>query len=337
MDHNHAYRRYTEIDRCFNSKKKYWTKKEILQALRNKDFDISDSTFDKDIWNMRYETSLPFQNAPIKYISKSQPWHYSEPFSISIPVDDYEMHALDVAARTLNQFKDIEFFTHFSGAVDKVIRFVKQVKATRDENSQPFILFEKAPYLRGYEYLDSILNAIENKCCMQLNYQRFGHDDSYSVELHPYFVKEFHNRWYIVGYLEERKDLRTFALDRIQDISLCATTYIPNTSVDPEDYFKDFIGINFMDRKIEIVKLSFTIEQGYYIKTQHLHRSQVDSEGGPDEVVIDLNLIVNHELKMQILSFGDQVKVLAPTSLAEEIAAISRRVVESYDSNPRKS
>lgn len=76
-------------------------------------------------------------------------------FSISIPVDDEEVLALEVAVRTLNQFKDIEYFNQFTGAVDKVIRFVKQIKANRDVNNAPFILFEKVPYLRGYEYLDA--------------------------------------------------------------------------------------------------------------------------------------------------------------------------------------
>lgn len=337
MDHNHAYRRYMEIDRLLNSRKKYWTKQELLQSLRDKDFRVSESTFDKDIWNMRFETSLPFLNAPIKYISKSKPWHYSEPFSITIPVDDEEMQALEVAARTLNQFKDIEYFSQFAGAVDKVIRFVKQVKTNRDEQSIPYILFEKVPYLRGYEYLDTILNAIENKRCLLLDYKHFGKDESYAVELHPYFVKEFHNRWYVVGLLENKNVLRTFALDRIQQIVPCGISYIPNTVVNPEDYFKDCIGINFMDRVIETVRLLFTPEQGNYVKTQHIHRSQVVSKDEPDEVIIDLQLIINHELKMQILSYGDRVTVLEPTSLAKEIADISRRVVKSYRASPRRS
>jgi len=336
MDHQHAYRRYMEIDRCLNSKKKYWTKQELLQALKDKDFDISESTLEKDIRNMRFETSLPFQNAPIKYTSKTKPYHYTEEFSISIPVDDDEIQALDVAVRTLNQFKDIEYFSQFAGAVDKVIRFVKQVKTNREENTHPFILFEKVPYLRGYEYLDVILNAIADKRCVQLDYQMFG-QDSYSIELHPYFVKEFHNRWYVVGYLADKNDLRTYALDRIQQISPCSTDYIQNSTIDPEAYFKDCIGINFMKRDIEKVRLAFTPFQGHYVRTQHLHRSQVIVKDDDKEMIVELDIIINHELKMLIMSFGDQVNVLEPQSLAQDIAKISRSVAKAYRANPRKS
>lgn len=336
MDHQHAYRRYMEIDRCLNSKKKYWTKQELLQALKDKDFDISESTLEKDIKNMRWETSLPFQNAPIKYFSKKKPYHYSEEFSISIPIDDEEIQALDVAVKTLNQFKDIEYFSQFAGAVDKVIRFVKQVKISREENNQPFILFERVPYLRGYEYLDNILKAIENKRCIQMDYQIFG-QAPYTIELHPYFVKEFHNRWYVVGYLAEKNNLRTFALDRIQHILPCQTSFIPNSFVDPEAYFKDCIGINFMDRKIEKVCLSFTPSQGNYVKTQHLHWSQKIVKDNTEELVVELNIIINHELKMLIMSFGDQVKVLQPVTFAKEIAEISRRVAKAYRARPQRS
>lgn len=336
MDHQHAYRRYMEIDRCLNSKKKYWTKHELLQALRDKDFKISESTLEKDIKNMRWETSLPFENAPIKYISKTKPYHYDKEFSISIPVDDEEIHALDVAVKTLNQFKDIEYFSQFAGAVDKVIRFVKQVKVNHEENNQPFILFEKVPYLRGYEYLDHILNAIENKKCLQMDYKIYG-QKAYTVELHPYFVKEFHNRWYVVGYLSKKNDLRTFALDRIENLVPCQSVYIKNTLADPEEYFKDCIGINFMERHIEKVRLVFTPFQGNYIKTQHLHRSQEIIRDDDQELLVELNIIVNHELKMLIMSFGDQVKVLEPITLAKEIAAISRRVAKAYRASPQQS
>jgi predicted DNA-binding transcriptional regulator YafY len=157
----------------------------------------------------------------------------------------------------------------------------------------------------------------------------FGHNP-HTVELHPYFVKEFHNRWYVVGYAKEKNDIRTYALDRIGHISPCSIDFIANTTIDPEDYFKDCIGINFVDRTIELVKLSFTPAQGNYVKTQHLHRSQVILEDSQDEVIVHLNLIINHELKMLILSFGDQVKVLEPYWLAEDIANVSRNVVSSY-------
>jgi predicted DNA-binding transcriptional regulator YafY len=211
------------------------------------------------------------------------------------------------------------------------------MKASHESSTTPAILFEKVPYLRGYEYLDTILAAISDQRCLEISYQTFDHDEPYTITLHPYFVKEFHNRWYVVGLVDSKSELRTFALDRIQSISPCGTNYIQNIDTDPEDYFKDCIGINFMERDIETVRLSFTPYQGKYVKTQHLHRSQVITQDDSEGVVVELHIIINHELKMLILSFGDQVKVLGPVTLATDIAKISQRVAKSYRSNPQKS
>ncbi|MBS1504171.1 MAG: WYL domain-containing protein, partial [Bacteroidetes bacterium] len=99
---------------------------------------------------------------------------------------------------------------------------------------------------------------------------------------------------------------------------------------DPEAYFKDCIGVNFMERVIERVVLSFSPNQGNYVKTQHLHRSQNIIKDEPDGLIVELNLIVNHELKMLILSFGDQVRVLEPVWLAEDIAKNCRNTARAY-------
>lgn len=162
-----------------------------------------------------------------------------------------------------------------------------------------------------------------------MDYQRFD-EETFSVELHPYFVKEFHNRWYVVGYLADKNVMRTYALDRIQQIRPCTSDYIPNTTIDAEEYFKDCIGINFMERVIKRFVPSFSQSQGNYVKTQHLHRSQNIIKDEPDELIVELDLIVNHELKMLILSFGDQVRVLEPVWLADDIAKICRCAARAY-------
>lgn len=325
-----AYRRYTIIDRCFNqTNKKYWTKNELLKALHAQDCNIGSDQLDKDIYAMRFETSLTFQNAPIEYCHKNKAYHYTKPFAIAIPFDDEDIKLLQVTAATLNQYKHIGIFRNFSAAVDKVVRFVKQVEQTHSEE-QRIIVLEKAPYLKGYEYLDLIIHAIESRKCINVTYKKFDHQTSYHVKLHPFFVKEFHNRWYVVGYNEEKKQLRTYSLDRIQSIAEDDASCIENTFMVPETYFADCIGINLGDEKIQKVRLKFTPYEANYIKTQHLHSSQQIVSDDEDGLIIELTLIINPELKMQILSYGPNVKVLQPLSLANDIAYLQRKAYEMY-------
>lgn len=329
-----AFKRYCIIDRCLNqSTKKFWLKTELLEALEGYDIKISPDMLEKDISAMRYETGLSFQNAPITYSRSPKGYHYTKPFSITMPFDEEDLRLLAKAAQTLNQFKDINYFNQFAGAVDKVVRLIKQTKKSQLNELQPYILFEKVPYLRGYQHLDLIIEAIENNICLSLVYQKFENDPSSEFSISPYFVKEFHNRWYVIGYNAGKDEVRTYGLDRIVSISLCYDTYKVNESIDIEAYFKDCIGINLGNGIVEKVILSFTHAQGNYIKTQYLHRSQETLKDDDNELLVQLNVIINEELIMMLMSHGDHVKVIEPSSLAEKIAERCARVAAKYSDN----
>lgn len=332
----YAYRRYTIIDRCLNnSVKKYWTKKELLAALADYDIEIHESSLEKDIEAMRYEKGLSFEDAPIDY-KKRKGYYYSKPFNIGLPFDEDDLRLLTKAALTLEQFKDISYFQQFAGVVDKVVRLIKLSKDSTLGLAQPYILFEKVPYLKGFENLDPIVKAIEEKRCLEITYQKFGQKPDKFV-ICPYFVKEFHNRWYVVGYNLTKSEIRTYALDRLTQVSSSYETFVGNTFVDPENYFKDCIGVTLDSDKIEKVILAFNQSQGEYIKTQHIHRSQKILEKTNDEKLwVQLEIIINHELIMTLLSYGANVKVMEPLSLALQIQNIGVAVVELYASGKQR-
>ena len=77
---------------------------------------ISMSTIDKDIWAMRNEGELGYY-APIKFSKEYGGYYYEDPeFTISeVPLNDDDLNAIQAAAETLYQFRDIPLF--------KAIRF----------------------------------------------------------------------------------------------------------------------------------------------------------------------------------------------------------------------
>jgi predicted DNA-binding transcriptional regulator YafY len=326
-----AYRRYATIDRCLNSPhKKYWTKEELMAEVQKIDIEIKPRTFDNDIYDMRNETGLTFKNAPIDYDRKLKGYYYTAPFSISIPIDNEDIQRLELAEQILTQYQNIPYFSQFSAAIDKVIRIVKEVKETDEGTHRSFILFEKIPNVLGYEYLDPILNAIKSEQSISVTYKKFDGDSSFTVTVHPYFVKEFHNRWYFVGYCESGNGLRTYALDRIKEIVNAASPYITNTAIVPEDYFKDCIGIDIQHKEIVKVVLAFSPRQSNYVRTQDIHRSQRKIKDDEQGVHIQLDLMINYELIMLILSYGAEVQVLEPVTLALQIKEISKNVNDLY-------
>ena len=114
------------------------------------------------------------------------------------------------------------------------------------------------------------------------------------------------------------KIVKTFAFDRFVDIQVTDRTF-EGKVFDSEKYFKNVYGITEGAGKAETVLLSFTPAQGKYIQSQPLHHSQKVIRETKSECRISLDIMVNHELVSQLLSYGSQVKVIKPLSLVQKI------------------
>ncbi|MBB6609989.1 WYL domain-containing protein [Pontibacter sp. Tf4] len=332
----HALVRMRVIDECLRSKtKKYWSKAELIQRIsETKDIDISERSLDYDLYQMRHCSQLNY-NAPIAYSKKENGYYYTDPnYSIgNFPLNEVELQALAAAVDTLSQYKHIAVFNEFAATVDKVINLVQQISFERPAKGLKFIDFERAPYAKGKEFLDPLIAATRNKSPILLSYLKF--DDTLPKErtVSPYLLKEYRNRWYLVGLQHETNNLRKFALDRIHSLRPAeGEVYIHSEGFEPELYFKNTIGISLEDGKVEQIVLSFTPHDGHYVKTQHLHQSQETLIDDDHELRIKLRVVINYELIATILSFGKNVKVLAPEALRQEMLNIFEECRGMYQS-----
>lgn len=319
----HSLVRMRVIDECLRSKtKKYWSKAELIQRIsETKDIEISERSLDYDLYLMRYCSQLNY-NAPIAYLKKVNGYYYTDPnYSINnFPLNEVELHALVTAVDTLSQYKHIAVFNEFAATVDKVINLVQQISFERPAKGLKFIDFERAPYSKGKEHLDSLIASTRDKSPIRVSYLKF--DDTQPKEriVSPYLLKEYRNRWYLVGLQHETNNIRKFALDRIHSLYTTeGEAFIETKGFNPELYFKNTIGISMEDGKAENIVLSFTPHDGHYVKTQHLHQSQETMIDDEKELRIKLRVVINYELIATILSFGKNVKVLEPEVLRQQI------------------
>jgi predicted DNA-binding transcriptional regulator YafY len=114
--------------------------------------------------------------------------------------------------------------------------------------------------------------------------------------------------------------LYTIPLDRIVDMQEIRKDFIPNTTIDIDEYFKDIIGTTKEIGPIENIRLQFSEHRFPYVETKPIHGSQKIIDHG--KRIIEINVIPNKELKSHILSFGNDVEVLSPQKLREEIRGI---------------
>jgi len=235
-----------------------------------------------------------------------------------------------MAATTLKQYQYIPLMNEFNTTIEKIIRVVNRVKRGNYETILDFIEFEKTPIAIGLEHMDPIIEAIQNHKCLNVEYHSFEHDKAAKVTIHPYFIKEYRNRWYVIGLKDATDEIRIYAFDRIIKAEATDTFYKKNTHFANNDYLKNCIGIHQGSGKIEKVVLKFQPKDGKYVITQPLHRSQRIAEHDGTEVIIELNVIINFELTGIILSYGAAVEVIEPESLRIKIREIAQNITGLY-------
>lgn len=325
-----AYTRYRLIDARLR-RKPHPTLEELIDHLSERfDKPVSKRTVQLDLQEMRYNQALNF-NAPIVYSKKEKSYSYSdENYSINnLPVTADELHGLDFAISILNQFKHLPAIKEFEDAIVKIAGTVQVNKEARGESDH--IQLDKPFIIKGIEFVEPILKAISERRVIKFTYQRHGSDKVSQNLMEPYIIRESKNFWYVIGNGISKKEhkILTFALDRIQDLQLTDQVF-DDTKIDRKNFYRNVLGVSIAEGKPEKVVLSFAPIQGKYIKTIPIHHSQQIVKESKNELRVSLELVINTELKMQLLSYGDNVKVLQPASLAKEMEETAKRMVELY-------
>jgi predicted DNA-binding transcriptional regulator YafY len=193
-----------------------------------------------------------------------------------------------------------------------------------------YIHFEKRRP-QGTENLYGLLHAIKNKVQITFNYQKFGEDEGTHRFAEPYALKEFRNRWYVLVKDLKDEKVKSFALDRFTDLEITRKRIREPIDFDINAHFKYCFGIISPNGSSpQRVVLSFDPFQGKYLKSLPLHESQVVLKDTSEELRIQLTLYITHDFVMELLSFGDQVKVIRPAALVKEIKRTYQNALKHY-------
>lgn len=212
----------------------------------------------------------------------------------------------------------------------EIIATAEQISNNLNANNNllSFIEFENKAAIETIPNFKTILEAIQQQIPITFNHNSFYHLKVEEYILKPYFLKQYQNRWYVVG--ETEKGYRTFGIDRIENITIGTKKFKAKTE-EAKDKFSHVIGLNYMDHKMEKIQLSFHISQKPYIVSLPLHHSQKEINSD-NETTFDIELRIhpNFEFRQQILKYGSLVKVVEPKWLSEEIKEELKMAFESY-------
>jgi hypothetical protein len=146
-------------------------------------------------------------------------------------------------------------------------------------------------------------------------------------------LKEFKNRWFIIGTKGENRPILTLALDRIEKLGSSKTAFYQNEDFNPKEIYKNVIGVTVSpDIEPERIELFVTRKHAQYVITKPIHWSQKLLESDEYGIRIELKVQLNFELEKEILGFGDGMIVMEPQRLKKRIEDRINMASEQYQS-----
>lgn len=322
--------RFQVLDRCFSD----WSRKYEIDDLLYK---VNEALYDKegttiglrqirdDIKHMRDRVAY---NAPIVAIPLEGKRCYYRYKDCDFSIFNNELSAEDVShlrstIEMLGRFRGVEQ----NGWLEEIISNL-EIRFGVKPNKENVVSFGQNENLKGLEFLGELIDCAIHHQPIRVLYRSY-YNVEYNTVVHPYHLKQYNNRWFLLGLEETDKGTRftNKALDRIVRFTHEDVPYIINEEYDFNEYFKDVVGVTVPKDhpEAEDVELKFDEARFPYIISKPMHHSQevIDEENH----VIRLHVRPNKELESQIFFFGPQVEVLKPEWLRQQIAG---KIAENY-------
>ena len=322
--------RYQVLNKCFRNRYRDYTIDDLVdecnKALRKADKpDVSKRTVQNDINILEADYGIVL-NEKLKR-GRQRLYRYADT-DYNLPLfrmNDEERNKIEDAIYVLKQFEGEPQY-------DWVRTFLMQIEGGLfDENTSPVVSFQSNPDLKGISYFSDLLQAILTKRVLKLKYTPYG-KDTQTVNVYPYHLKQFNDRWYLIAQAIGYQSYAHYALDRIDSFEEIALPY-KESEVDFSEYFDDVIGVTVPDVDTEDIVIKVTAKRFNYILTKPLHLSQRIVEDTEGYAIISINVKVNKELESLILSFGEDMEVIAPASFRDRIAEKIQAMNKKYTDN----
>jgi predicted DNA-binding transcriptional regulator YafY len=328
--------RYRTIDKCLQNPHRKWTLNDLIDACsealyeyEGRDVNVSKRTVQLDIQMMRSD-KLGY-NAPIEVYQKKYYRYAVDGYSITeIPLTESDMSVLTETVEMLKQFKDFSLFSELGG----IIQRLEDKVYTEKTQQAPIIHLDKNEQLKGLHFLEPLYQAILKKIVLKITYQSFTARKPSVITFHPYLLKEFNNRWFLVGNKTAKQPTVNLALDRIINIGYDLSADYIDIGFNGDEYYKNTIGVTVMNESlIEDIRLKIDRRNAPYVITKPLHHSQELLERLDDgSIVVQLRVHINYEFERLVLGFGDSLEVLEPSYLKRRMVKKFKQALANYTS-----
>lgn len=295
--------------------------------------DVSQRCIEKDINYLEY---APFYAEIERYrVNGNRCIRYKNP-SFTIfrkELTDEESNLILEVLDTIGQFDGLANF-----------EWLNRFKIGLGLKERPRIIsFSNNPYLQNTNLLGVLFDNISNQVVVKLEYHTFTEMENREIIFHPYLLKQYNNRWYLIGVAGGDAKILNFALDRINGVTALPEVKYRQCDEDLTGRFEDIVGVTlYEDRDVEHILFWASNQSKDYISTKPIHGSQCRYKGYKEEeyrskypsledgAFFSIDCIPNYELIRELSSFGKELVVLSPSSIQNEIFDRVKSMLDSY-------
>ena len=213
--------------------------------------------------------------------------------------------------------------------IERLIESYEIINALNYSKSVSQKLYLEKRKSQGTEHLHGLLYAIDNHFEISFTHHSYWKESLKIRTVHPIAIKESQNRWYLVCHDLDKKEIRNFGLDRINEIKITDRKFGPYP-FDVIEYYQHAFGVETNEPAQKIV-LKFTTFQFQYIKSLPLHPSQELLFEDADNCQFAYFMHPTHDFQMEILKYGEHVTVLAPETLKQTISNRIKDMMALYN------
>lgn len=309
-----AFRRYKVIDGLLrNNLRRYPTMEDIIEACWEKlDYRPSKETIQKDIACMKCPYPDGF-DAPIEYIRAERGYVYTNAgYSLSgMAIRPEDRETINEAVEVIRAIGGTKISEKFGHAIERL--FSTTLEEGQGDNRHPILQTMRPPQSRGFEHFDLFYNACREQQPVSFIHFSYKKRTFKPVIIHPFLIKEFENRWYVIGYSETHEEVRTFGLDRISEPLSLKSKYMRTDLDVVQDYLQQVYGVfPIPAATLETIEILVSELGTHYLQAYPLHETQVITKHSEGTSTISYRLIPSIELCRFFLSQGRHIEIMQP-------------------------
>lgn len=255
----------------------------------------------------------------------------SDTWRLGVPLGLAEIVALHLASKLLEIQGGQPWSDALRSALEKLDAAVPGKLLQRlEEHLSGLTVSERGarPYRKRREILAAVTRALAEQRPMDVHYATPGRVRPVARRLHPLALHLSNGALYLVADDQLRKEVRTFLVDRIRLATVIDARFERPDDFHIDDYFADAFAVH-RGGKVALVRVRFSHAVAHLVEERQWHPT-VRTLDTPEGLEVSLKVRDSPELRAWIRSFGAQATVLAPASLARELALEAEASLKNY-------